>query len=462
MDREAIKSIIEKQKSIRSLALGKGLGSPDTRVDEVIAENAQETITKLEALIELPMHPDPEINKEVNADIREGEEADKAVGLPPDDFSEMFVSSIGADWLPTPENINRLPEPLRKFIHDIETKCDPGGDAQNLILAKDTIEGLNNRIKELEEACDTFEKNSKEAADVFEVLMRYNLVPAGKPGPTMAAIISDVLFEMDKVHTALGKFPGSKLHLAAEVRINEYRAMEEKYERMKIQLEEADKTVSFLSATKGMDAPGVAEMIAAALIIKDLPEPGRKAAQAFIRNVQRLEEKLEAKTQEHNRLVLAVKKHHDQKGDDRCWLDDATLYQEAGLQSAETALPGREEFLANCARFHESRVHPSDKNKYKTVAERISEAVHDNNLVWEETNKKRDEALKIINRKIERTVKDLAATMMIQRELPETKTVSGRRFANATVKHILPALKRLGWKPTKKEAQVGKVQRRAR
>ncbi len=31
--------------------------------------------------------------------------------------------NIPTDWKPTPENINSLPEPLRDYIHDIETLC---------------------------------------------------------------------------------------------------------------------------------------------------------------------------------------------------------------------------------------------------------------------------------------------------------------------------------------------------
>jgi hypothetical protein len=31
---------------------------------------------------------------------------------------------IGPDWLPTAEAINALPEPLRRFIHDLETNVD--------------------------------------------------------------------------------------------------------------------------------------------------------------------------------------------------------------------------------------------------------------------------------------------------------------------------------------------------
>lgn len=39
---------------------------------------------------------------------------------------------IKADWTPTPSNINALPEPLRAYIHDLKTVCDPAGDLTEL------------------------------------------------------------------------------------------------------------------------------------------------------------------------------------------------------------------------------------------------------------------------------------------------------------------------------------------
>ena len=39
---------------------------------------------------------------------------------------------IKDDWIPTPANINALPEPLRGYIHDLETVCDPAGDMREL------------------------------------------------------------------------------------------------------------------------------------------------------------------------------------------------------------------------------------------------------------------------------------------------------------------------------------------
>ena len=40
-------------------------------------------------------------------------------------------------WKPTPENINALPEPIRQYIHDLQTVCDPAGDIQILHLLRE-------------------------------------------------------------------------------------------------------------------------------------------------------------------------------------------------------------------------------------------------------------------------------------------------------------------------------------
>ncbi len=42
---------------------------------------------------------------------------------------------IKDDWTPTAENINALPEPLRVFIHDLNTVCDPRGCARAIPAA---------------------------------------------------------------------------------------------------------------------------------------------------------------------------------------------------------------------------------------------------------------------------------------------------------------------------------------
>lgn len=53
----------------------------------------------------------------------------------------------------------------------------------------------------------------------------------------------------------------------------------------------------------------------------------------------------------------AIKVHRSQRLDDRCWIDDYDLYAVLGDEPHEvdTRLPPKEEFMQNCARFHECR-----------------------------------------------------------------------------------------------------------
>lgn len=49
---------------------------------------------------------------------------------------------IGPDWKPTAENINALPEPLRRWIMMLETRADPAGDLRELVQLRDTVAEL--------------------------------------------------------------------------------------------------------------------------------------------------------------------------------------------------------------------------------------------------------------------------------------------------------------------------------
>jgi len=55
------------------------------------------------------------------------------------------------DWLPTSENINALPAGIKKYIHDLETLCDPAGIVQENILLKDAMRALELKILEQRE-----------------------------------------------------------------------------------------------------------------------------------------------------------------------------------------------------------------------------------------------------------------------------------------------------------------------
>jgi hypothetical protein len=58
------------------------------------------------------------------------------------------ISSESADWIPDAAHINALPEPIRRYIHDLETRCDPAGDIRALTIARDTIKALEMKLAE--------------------------------------------------------------------------------------------------------------------------------------------------------------------------------------------------------------------------------------------------------------------------------------------------------------------------
>ncbi len=82
----------------------------------------------------------------------------------------------------------------------------------------------------------------------------------------------------------------------------------------------------------------------------------------------------DAARKEVERLQTAIRNHRDQKGDDRCWLDDAELYKvlPEGPQPLNQ-VPPEAEFLANCARYHKSRTVPEEYKPVTALAEELAE-----------------------------------------------------------------------------------------
>lgn len=62
-------------------------------------------------------------------------------------------------------------------------------------------------------------------------------------------------------------------------------------------------------------------------------------------------------------LRAAVSKHHAQRLDDRCFLDDEDLYAAFGLPPADVSTPPKEKMLANCERFLDQRCKPGSQWK---------------------------------------------------------------------------------------------------
>jgi hypothetical protein len=65
------------------------------------------------------------------------------------DTFEGATVHIPKDWTPTAENINALPVPLRLYIHDLQTSCDPAGTIRENVLLKDENYAMRLKLAEL-------------------------------------------------------------------------------------------------------------------------------------------------------------------------------------------------------------------------------------------------------------------------------------------------------------------------
>jgi hypothetical protein len=74
-----------------------------------------------------------------------------------------------------------------------------------------------------------------------------------------------------------------------------------------------------------------------------------------------------------DRLFSAIKEHHAQKADDRCWEDDLKLYLAAGLHPCDRRVGDKAAMLANCARFIERRCTQGHWPSYVDLERRIRE-----------------------------------------------------------------------------------------
>lgn len=56
------------------------------------------------------------------------------------------------DWTPTPENINALPDPVRKYIHDLQTNVDPQGLVRQNHILQCEVAALRAEIETIKKA----------------------------------------------------------------------------------------------------------------------------------------------------------------------------------------------------------------------------------------------------------------------------------------------------------------------
>lgn len=72
------------------------------------------------------------------------------------------------EWSPTVNNINALPEPIRSYIHQLQTNCDPSGDTQERVIARDTCRSLELLLEARDQALAVLVEQWEEEAALFD------------------------------------------------------------------------------------------------------------------------------------------------------------------------------------------------------------------------------------------------------------------------------------------------------
>jgi hypothetical protein len=93
------------------------------------------------------------------------------------------------DWKPTAANINALPESLRRYIHDLETNCDPAGLVQQIAALKDQVNQLLALLPRTADGATVMPDQRVYIATVFE---RF----PWEPGPRKKAYINYHIVEV--------------------------------------------------------------------------------------------------------------------------------------------------------------------------------------------------------------------------------------------------------------------------
>ncbi len=62
------------------------------------------------------------------------------------------------------EQINSAPEPLKGYIHDVETMYDPAGFQQERICLRETVKALETLVVELKQDLEQSQNNSDMAS----------------------------------------------------------------------------------------------------------------------------------------------------------------------------------------------------------------------------------------------------------------------------------------------------------
>ena len=89
------------------------------------------------------------------------------------DLASLALAGGMDTFVPDPEHINALPEPVRRYIHDLETRADPAGDVAEIALLKENNAALWKRVEETENEVKQFaDQTQGKAGDLVTELQQ--------------------------------------------------------------------------------------------------------------------------------------------------------------------------------------------------------------------------------------------------------------------------------------------------
>lgn len=93
------------------------------------------------------------------------------------------------DFVPDSAHINALPDPLRRFIHDLETNADPAGTIREAICQRENAMALAIRVNELESQLAEKDREIATLTQLFcEAHQDFDHWPGGFGCPCCAAV----------------------------------------------------------------------------------------------------------------------------------------------------------------------------------------------------------------------------------------------------------------------------------
>ena len=133
-----VRNAVRETVSARRIQGSSGDGWTDTAIDQILFRGSHDIMRPLAS------YPSSVVHALMPSVVRFMLQAFLEI-----EATEAAVAG-GEGWLPTAANVNALPEGIRRYVHDLEARCDPAHDVQKMALQADTIRGLDARVRELE------------------------------------------------------------------------------------------------------------------------------------------------------------------------------------------------------------------------------------------------------------------------------------------------------------------------